>query len=400
MALRIRGLVSLMNRVRQRLATGLGAQEAAALQQQVRDALAVVERLCREHGAAIADLPAPTRRAYQYLAQLEVQAETPGPGVPLPAPASSAPGAVQYRVKGLRQALVSFLNQLAAAANEAARERFRAEAGEYLMTLSRLFREDGSTFADLPLRQQRQILRLEAYLEDPWHNRIPLVAAGFVDALEKRWPPVWRCGVPLVFFQPSDTRLWQVRPAGRETEVRVSDLFLIMDGRETAAQLSAEIVARLKGRRSRGSTLRDRLHGPQVLAFKQQIEAGLVHSEAAARGVVYDLKAMFEQLNRRYFGARLEQQGLYWTRSQARCRTGYYNPVSGEIHISAALDNTAVPEYVVAFVLYHEMLHMEQGADLLKRGRRVHNKAFRERERAFPAYHEAEAFLQRLATMS
>ena len=62
--------------------------------------------------------------------------------------------------------------------------------------------------------------------------------------------------------------------------------------------------------------------------------------------------------------------------------------------LSVVLDAPDVPGHVVEFILYHELLHRELGAE--RQGGRfvVHSKRFRAEERRFERYGEAVAFLE------
>ncbi|RME10075.1 MAG: hypothetical protein D6802_10335, partial [Ardenticatenia bacterium] len=106
---RVKGLVAFTNRVRQALAQGVPPEQHAHLRQEVQNALRQVEDLCREHGLTPADLPAPSRRAYEFLRSLDLSA-IPTPTDNAPAPPSTV------RVKNVRRvqtALHAALWQLA-----------------------------------------------------------------------------------------------------------------------------------------------------------------------------------------------------------------------------------------------------------------------------------------------
>ena len=64
------------------------------------------------------------------------------------------------------------------------------------------------------------------------------------------------------------------------------------------------------------------------------------------------------------------------------------------VAISSVLDNEKVPDFVHEYVLYHELLHLEDG---LGAGRRHHPASFRARERMYPRWRESEDWLKRLA---
>jgi hypothetical protein len=116
------------------------------------------------------------------------------------------------------------------------------------------------------------------------------------------------------------------------------------------------------------------------------------------QGQVHDLKALYRRLNREYFGAVLPEVELGWSAQAGRTRFGYHDSDLGTIVINRRLDEQDVPAIVVAYVLYHEMLHVKHGIGFSDDGRRVmHPPQFKADERLFPAYASAERHLARLA---
>jgi len=60
-----------------------------------------------------------------------------------------------------------------------------------------------------------------------------------------------------------------------------------------------------------------------------------------------------------------------------------------------------VPAYLVRFVVFHEMLHADLGIDSAPSGRRrIHPRAFREREARHPDCQRASAWLEVRANMA
>ncbi len=89
---------------------------------------------------------------------------------------------------------------------------------------------------------------------------------------------------------------------------------------------------------------------------------------------------------------------LGWSQRDSRRRFGHWDADHNAIIISQALDDPKVPEFVLDFVVYHELLHIVMPPTRGAGGRRiVHPPAFVAREREFPQWQEAEAWLQKLA---
>ncbi len=93
-----------------------------------------------------------------------------------------------------------------------------------------------------------------------------------------------------------------------------------------------------------------------------------------------------------------EAPTLSWSRTASRRRFGHHDPDHQVIVLSRVLDDPEVPEFVLDFVVYHELLHIVHPPVPGSGGRRVvHHEAFREAEDRFPRKEEAEAWLRRLA---
>ena len=84
---------------------------------------------------------------------------------------------------------------------------------------------------------------------------------------------------------------------------------------------------------------------------------------------------------------------LGWGLRRAWSRLGHYDPLHQTITISPVLDTPRVPRSVLAFVVYHEMLHALLD-EVPGRNRGFHPPEFRRAERAFPGYREARRFLR------
>ena len=116
----------------------------------------------------------------------------------------------------------------------------------------------------------------------------------------------------------------------------------------------------------------------------------------SARGVFYDLVAVFEDLNTRFFHGLMARPRLSWSQTRTRRILGHYDPAHNAIIISRVFDHPAVPAYVLEYIVYHEMLHLKHPVKLRGSRRCVHSAEFQAEEKLFPRVAEANAFLKRL----
>ncbi len=117
-------------------------------------------------------------------------------------------------------------------------------------------------------------------------------------------------------------------------------------------------------------------------------------------GEVRHLREVFDYVNSYYFSSAVQDPKLAWSRESPRTRLGFYFGPLNLLALNKVLDSDKVPRYVPEFVMYHELLHHIDGCGSSGRTRVHHTKAFREKERAFAHFEDAERWLRRLARMS
>jgi predicted metal-dependent hydrolase len=114
------------------------------------------------------------------------------------------------------------------------------------------------------------------------------------------------------------------------------------------------------------------------------------------RGSHYNLEAIFEDLNQRFFYGLLARPLMTWSRHASRQSLGHYDPAHNTIVISRVFDRADMPRYAVEYLVYHEMLHLKHPVRLNGSRRCVHPKAFQDEERLFPELEKAKELLKRL----
>jgi len=117
---------------------------------------------------------------------------------------------------------------------------------------------------------------------------------------------------------------------------------------------------------------------------------------ASPKGRVYDLEAIFEDLNLRLFAGMMARPRMSWSQARARNVLGHYDPAHNAIVVSRLFDHPAVPRYAVEYIVYHEMLHLRHPVKLKGSRRCVHSAEFRAEEKLFPQLEAAQRFLRRL----
>jgi hypothetical protein len=160
----------------------------------------------------------------------------------------------------------------------------------------------------------------------------------------------------------------------------------ILLGRLYRRQPPAELLETYRKFSYAGATRR------RLLALRQRRARRMEHRPAGAH---HDLDSLFERLNARYFGGELEKPRLSWSRRVWRSLLGCFDPALQQIVINRQLDRERVPEFVVGYVMYHEMLHVKHPMRFARCRRESHGSAFRKEEKKFADYNRAMKFLDR-----
>ena len=138
---------------------------------------------------------------------------------------------------------------------------------------------------------------------------------------------------------------------------------------------------------------------PDVDAYKQRVMACLVNKEQPIGAKVdelpiekipydltpyHDLNRLYQEVNEEMFGKSIDTSKITWTDRRYKSYYGQYCYTNGEIRINKLLDSKDVPEDVIKYLIYHELLHRDY---------HNHDKAFREREHLYPNHTEWDSFL-------
>jgi hypothetical protein len=128
----------------------------------------------------------------------------------------------------------------------------------------------------------------------------------------------------------------------------------------------------------------------QRLDYSHTLEPGALSHE----GRVYNLQEIYNEINRDYFKGKLKLLITWFgeprSRNRSRIAFGLYHDTLKLIKINRILDKNSIPCYLIAYVIYHEMLHHVCPPFIDEDGvSRIHNEEFKRRELAFSHYHHA-----------
>jgi len=115
------------------------------------------------------------------------------------------------------------------------------------------------------------------------------------------------------------------------------------------------------------------------------------------RGEFHDLQEIYSDLNRRYFGGRIDARITWSQRAQPGAKRrrrnsikmGSYAVEDRLIRIHASLDRPFVPRLFVEWIVYHEMLHQKHDIPVVGGRRQFHTPEFLREEAQYEHYQRA-----------
>ncbi len=405
MEIRIKGLVATVNALRQRLSRALSDAERSHLAREVRSARQWVEATCREAGTTPAHLPGPSRAAYAALREMEKTALAPvatggavaaSAGGPC-APAEALPGpAGPPRVKNL----VAAANWLAdhlwlklpqIASNGRERQAVMARVRRTVAETRSLCTCQRSTPADL-VEPSRSAFAWLAFLDA---GGLDAHVEALLRARAALTPDLRVGGLPVLLHLRTTSVLWKVRRFSNCLLVTCSEGFLSADSEfwrrffESMALNARDVAA---------SMARDQAATDEFNEVMLEVESHVEPPDdgRSIRGVFHDLSASFDRVNATLLGGTMDRPALAWSRSATVRTLGLYIFSRDRIVVSQSLDDASVPQLVLDYVMYHELLHKKLGLSRYGGRSHAHTPEFRNLERAFPGFAEAQVHIESL----
>jgi len=383
--LRIKGLVKVANTLRGELSGPLAPGRKDQLRELVVRSLREVDRIAAGHGVTPAALHEPSRRAYRFLQSLDFDAIARQPMVD----ADAAP-AGNVSLMGINAYLDEMVAKLAKPttaeqANElygsirSASERIETYLPSEQLAAKDLTPKSRSIRGWLAFFAERE--NFDAYLAAVRRAR-----AAFESAIREGT----RFSSPaLVEFRPIHG-IYQVRGHTDGTRVVLATPMICFADELFASVAQAAIHGGPK------QAMVEAAGGEEYQGIQAELEA-LSGVEERTAGVHRDLEASFRRVAAAYFGQTLARPRLAWSLAFTGRKFGHYDPVRDTVMISCTLDRPDVPEFVLDSVMHHELLHKQLGVGWHDGRMRAHPAEFREQERRFVQYSEADGVLRRLA---
>jgi predicted metal-dependent hydrolase len=262
--------------------------------------------------------------------------------------------------------------------------------------------EGSASEGSIEPRKQRRITMLQL-------GKMQVETALFFESVEQIYARIFRAFRPrtavpaiTVRFRKYANANSRIRLAGDQLQVDISDLLECAPAPIQEALASILLAKLFRGRPDAAYLARYR-HYLNRADFRRTLHT--VKRERGrkayrhARGQVYDLEQIFDELNLEYFHGLMSRPELGWSLRESRTTLGHYDPSHHVIILTRLLDSLKAPALLVRFVMFHEMLHLRYPTQHKGARRCVHTPEFKRAEREFTEYRAARLTLARFVQL-
>lgn len=388
--MRIKGLVRAFNHVRSQLQEGIRPGDVEPFREQVESLVRQVEELCVQNGVTPEDLPAPSRRAYMFLKDLDTDT------LPLRRTDEPVNVAPSFSISGVVKTGNHFADRLwqeltLLNASPDARDQLITDIQHHLSAIERICAEYDAT-PDALGKPSRQVYCWLKFLvsEDNLTSHVAALKRAKI-VLDKYRP---RPDRPVRVHIVHTSSLWRKRQYRNAVLLKFGEGFLYAGHEVWRALIRSSMAGRDE---ARDRLIREYADSEDFSEVLFELESFVDSAARSTQGYAHNLDQSFDRVNALYFRGSMPKPNVVWNRTLTGRKFGHYQPGTDTVMLSVSLDDPSVPACVVDFVMYHELLHKKHGITVVNGRRLLHSPGFRADERRFDDYDEAGRHLDELA---
>jgi len=389
MPVRIKGLVRAFNDVRGQLHAGISFGQEEHFKNYVRALVAEVEKICEEHGTAPDSLPPQSRMAYAFLKNLDSR------DLPKSDPLCTAASLPQLRVANVVKGADMFSKRMwddlpKLLESQSNRKHLALEMQELVSRIESICSQHDTTPSSLETPSRRAYGWLKLLLEEAnlWLHLAALDRGR--SALVKTNPRANR----IELHMANINSIWRRRTRGKCALLKVNQGFIHASDEVWRAVIN--VAFKKRGDKDKG--IIDKYIDTEAFSgVLFEIEA-FTETTSTSPGNFHNLDESFERVNSAYFSGSLLKPRLRWNRVLTARKFGHYESARDTVMLSLSLDDPAVPQLLVDYIMYHELLHKYHSVKLANGRRLAHTPAFRKDDQSFKGYKEVIARLDALAS--
>ena len=389
----IRGIVKAAQVAQNRLQAGIAPGDVAAFKKFMTNSIETIEQLCAEGRMTPSQLPTRSRQAYYFLKAIDLD------NLPLAETQPSQDKVETIRLKNIKTQQGAILQRIANLAssptpNTAQIQELAKTLIQTVAAIEKICAASQATPANLT-RSSRQIYAWMKFLTYERNLQLHLQTTYRVKQIAEKLCKIYAQPLNVVVELTHLTGIYKCKRSLVEATLTLSEGFI----NASDETLEALVKAALFGKCQQTTQLiRDYAASEESSSVLIELDFITEVIVENPRGKCYNLDELFDKVNREYFACSLVKPRLIWSQINTYRKLGHYEPARDRVMIALTLDDARIPEFVVTFVLYHELLHKSHGATWVNGRRMVHTPEFRRDERKFKLYKQAEEWLKKLAS--
>jgi hypothetical protein len=393
--LQIRGLVKAAQKVKDKLKAGIKPQDASAFQEFIATSVESVESLCADANIKPSSLSMRSRQAYYFLKSIDLQ------NLPLVCIPSNPVLSKTIGIKKIKLQQRAILQKICQISNSVTLnchniQTLAQEISQIVQDIEQICATSQVTPANLT-KSSRQVYAWLKFLSVDCNLKLHLKTTQRLMEIANRvchqnCEEVQNLTIDLTNI----AGLYRARRLDNDVSLTICEGFINASDRILEALIRDSLLGKTK---ETTTIIRDFAYTEEYSRILLELDLIVEVITENATGKFYDLSRLFKKINSEYFGGCLDKPRLTWSHIQTYRQFGHYEPSRDRVVISLTLDDVRIPEFVVEFVLYHELLHKYHGAKFVNGRHLVHTLEFRQDEHKFPQHKEAEAWLNKLAIL-
>jgi hypothetical protein len=142
---------------------------------------------------------------------------------------------------------------------------------------------------------------------------------------------------------------------------------------------------------------KDYIYNPEIRTKRRTVRQNRANKQITGpMGKIFDLDEVFNSINKQYFNGNINKPKLTWSARRSIRRLGHFDADLNILVVSQKLDNKKTPEYIIEYIVYHELLHGKYPGKYLDGRWVVHTKEFKQAEKEFIHYTKAIDWIKKM----
>ncbi len=391
---KIRGIVKAAQTAQNNLKFGIQSQNVTFFKEFIQGTVQTIERTCAEAKITPNHLSKRSRDAYLFLKHIDLD------NLPVVSGHTTQAKAVSIRVNNIKSQQNAILQKIfyltsTSTPDATQLQQLRQTLAQTVNTIENICSQDQLTPASLT-SSSRQIYSWIKFLTIESNLQLHLTATCRLrQCTEQLLNENGQHSVKAMIEFNNFAGLYKIQKTGNTVNLTVNEGFINAPEEIWLALAKVSIFGKDKNISQLIRKFESSEEYSDVLLELDLVAQVLSEN---SQGQFYDLDELFNKINHEYFKGILVKPRLTWSQFYTYRKFGHYERARDRVAISLTLDNARIPQHVIEFVLYHELLHKYHGVKWVNGKRMVHSPEFRREEKKFKWYKDASNWLKKLSS--